>query len=257
MGSDLKVRINGHRRSGVPGGPGGRSGTVRVASWGRFPRQFGSLFELVQSYMYRVEGPKISIRVTPGSSPAACCHRIPLWARLWTTCDLWRGGFGRWGPFTAVARLFRADGFGWPGGPRQILQNRFVHPRIGPAGPGSVTACSCGLQRPRILIWRGMSQSGIPSYGTRQSGGKGGANQQSGFSPPALPARLRATTCQRGRSCIVLCMRRLPVTAPGAPCIVSVRRNRRGARESGKWLVGVSRWSPHKVASDRHVPHHW
>ena len=30
-----------------------------------------------------------------------------------------------------------------------------------------------------------------------------------------------------------------------------------GARESGKWLVGVSRWSPHKFASDRHVPHHW
>ena len=105
----------------MTGGYGGRSGTVRVASWGRFPRQFGSLFELVQSYMYRVEGPKISIRVTPGSSPAACCHRMPLWARLWTACDLWRGGFGRWGPFTAVARLFRADGLGWPGGPRQTL----------------------------------------------------------------------------------------------------------------------------------------
>ena len=29
------------------------------------------------------------------------------------------------------------------------------------------------------------------------------------------------------------------------------------ARESGKWLVGVSRWSPNKGASDRHVPLHW
>ena len=29
------------------------------------------------------------------------------------------------------------------------------------------------------------------------------------------------------------------------------------ARESGKWLVGVSRWSPNKGASDRRVPPHW
>ena len=131
----------------------------------------------------RVEGPKIGIRVTRGYSPAACCHRVPLWAQLWSTCDLWRGGFGRWGPFTAAARLFRADGLGCQGGPRQTLQNRFVHPRSGPAGPGSVTACSCGLQ------WSKSSFGGVcyrMGFGATARGSEweGEANQQNEASPP-------------------------------------------------------------------------
>ena len=207
--------------------------------------------------MARVEGPKIGIRVTRGYSPAACCHRIPLWAQLWTTCDLWRGGFGRWGPFTAAARLFRADGLGCQGGPRQTLQNRFVHPRSGPAGPGSVTACSCGLQRPRILIWGGMSQSGIPSYGTRQSGGGGGQISKVRLLPPSASCTPAGHHVPTGS--VVHCFMYAPAAGnrPGG----SVHRERpsepSGARESGKWLVGVSRCSPNKGASDRHVPHHW
>ena len=87
--------------------------------------------------------------------------------------------------------------------------------------------------------------------------GRGGQISKMRLLPPALSARVRATTCHRGQLCTVLGMRELPVTVPGAPYIVSVRRNRRWLGRAASGWLGLVGWSPNKGASDRHVPPHW
>ena len=116
--------------------------------------------------------------------------------------------------------------------------------------------CSCGLQRSKILIWGVCYRVGFGAT-ARGSEWEGGANQQNEAPPPS-------TFCTRAghhvpQGPVVHCFgyARAAGNRPGG----SIHRERplepSVARESGKWLVGVSRWSPNKGASDRHVPPHW
>ena len=131
----------------------------------------------------RVEGPKIGIRVTRGYSPAACCHRVPLWAQLWSTCDLWRGGVGRWGPFTAVARLFRADGLGCQGGLARLCKIALCTHGAGRQAPGALRRAYLGYKGRKASFGGVCYRVGFGAT-ARGSEWEGEANQQNEASPP-------------------------------------------------------------------------